>query len=52
MALYFVALEAMTNVQKHAYTANLTVSLRRAAAGRTIVLEVHDDGPGFDRWRS
>jgi signal transduction histidine kinase len=50
VALYFVALEAMTNVQKHAYTANVTVSLRRAAAGSTVVLEVRDDGQGFDRW--
>src|SRR5260370_176838 len=50
VALYFVALEAMTNVQKRANTANLMVSLRSPAAGRTVVLEVHDDGPGFDRW--
>lgn len=42
--LYFVALEAITNAQKHAPGAHLTVALRN---GRTLVLEVHDDGPGF-----
>ncbi|MDP8967896.1 MAG: histidine kinase, partial [Actinomycetota bacterium] len=47
-ALYFVALEAMANAQKHAPGATLTVSLRSAGAGRRLVLEVHDDGPGFD----
>ena len=48
VALYFVALEAMANAQKHAPGAALTVSLRSAGAGRRLVLEVHDDGPGFD----
>jgi signal transduction histidine kinase len=47
-ALYFVALEAMANVQKHAPAASLSVSLRSAGDGRRLVLEVHDDGPGFD----
>jgi len=46
-ALYFVALEAMTNVVKHAPAAAVTVSLRAADDGRRLVLEVHDDGPGF-----
>jgi signal transduction histidine kinase len=53
-AFYFVALEAMANAQKHAPGAAVTVSLRsadtglrRAEVGRHIVLEVHDDGPGF-----
>jgi signal transduction histidine kinase len=46
-ALYFVALEAMTDAQKHAPGAAVTISLRRADAGRRVVLEVHDDGPGF-----
>lgn len=47
-ALYFVALEALANVQKHAPDAAATVSLRGDIAGRGVVLEVHDDGPGFD----
>ena len=37
----------MANAQKHAPGAAVTVSLRSADAGRRIVLEVHDDGPGF-----
>jgi signal transduction histidine kinase len=48
-ALYFVALEALANVQKHARDAAATVSLRSEEAGRNLVLEVHDDGPGFER---
>jgi signal transduction histidine kinase len=38
----------MANAQKHAPGAALTVSLRSAGEGRRLVLEVHDDGPGFD----
>ena len=48
-AFYFVALEAMTNAQKHAPCAVVTVSLRSAEAGRRIVLEIHDDGPGIQQ---
>ncbi|MGH3948299.1 MAG: sensor histidine kinase [Pseudonocardiaceae bacterium] len=46
-ALYFVALEAMANTQKHAIGAEVTLSLHAADDSRTLVLEVHDDGPGF-----
>ena len=46
-ALYFVALEALTNAQKHAAGADIVVSMRSADDGRRLVLEVHDDGPGF-----
>lgn len=46
-ALYFVALEAMANAQKHAIGAELTLSLHGADDSRRLVLEVHDDGPGF-----
>ena len=46
-ALYFVALEAMTNAQKHAPDAELTVALRGAGEGHRLALEVHDAGPGF-----
>jgi signal transduction histidine kinase len=48
-ALYYVALEALANIQKHAPGAATTVSLRSAETGRGVVLEVHDDGPGFER---
>ena len=44
-ALYFVALEALTNAQKHAPAA--TVSLLVHADGDQAVLEVVDDGAGF-----
>ncbi|MEX1004469.1 MAG: ATP-binding protein [Acidimicrobiia bacterium] len=47
-AFYFVALEAMTNVVKHAPGARVIVSLRAGSAPHKMVLEVHDDGPGFD----
>ncbi|MGH8890201.1 MAG: sensor histidine kinase [Acidothermaceae bacterium] len=44
-ALYFVALEALTNTQKHAPTA--TVSVLVHADGDQAVVEVVDDGGGF-----
>ena len=44
-ALYFVALEALTNAQKHAPHATASVLLR--TEGDRVVLEVVDDGPGF-----
>ena len=45
-ALYFVALEALTNAQKHAPQAAVAVALR--ADGDRVALEVVDNGPGFD----
>ena len=47
-ALYYVGLEALTNVQKHAPGARATLTLRRQEDGRGLVIEVHDNGPGFD----
>lgn len=37
----------MGNAQKHAIGSAVTVSLRSANDARRLVLEVHDDGPGF-----
>lgn len=45
-ALYFVALEAFGNAQKHAVGARLRAGLCLDARG--AVLDVSDDGPGFD----
>jgi signal transduction histidine kinase len=44
-ALYFVALEALTNAQKHAPLAQVTVRLREDSG--VVRLEVADDGPGI-----
>lgn len=46
-ALYFVALEALGNAQKHAAGARVSTLLRIDDDG-AAVLEVEDDGPGFD----
>ena len=51
-ALYFMALEGMTNAVKHAPAARVIVSLRADGRRRAVVLEVHDDGPGFDTTES
>lgn len=44
--LYFVAMEAMANAQKHAPEAKLNVTLEDEP--EMVVLKVSDDGPGFD----
>lgn len=46
-ALYFVALEALGNAQKHAIDARVSAGLHLDAGARAV-LEVSDDGPGFD----
>ncbi len=45
-AAYFCCLEALTNCARHAAGAPVRVELR--LDGGELVLEVHDDGPGFD----
>jgi signal transduction histidine kinase len=45
-ALYFCALEALQNIAKHAPDAAAIVRL--SATGGLLVLEVEDDGPGYD----
>jgi signal transduction histidine kinase len=45
-ALYFCCLEALQNIAKHAPDAAATVRLTRADG--LLVLEVADDGPGFE----
>jgi signal transduction histidine kinase len=46
VALYFVAVESLGNCLKHAAATATTVTL--AEQGRDVVLEVHDNGNGFD----
>jgi signal transduction histidine kinase len=46
VALYFVAIEALGNIRKHAHATTSTVTL--AERDQHIVLEVHDDGLGFE----
>jgi signal transduction histidine kinase len=48
-ALYFCALEALQNIGKHAPHA--TASVRLTGGGGLLVLEVADDGPGYDAGR-
>ena len=48
-ALYFCALEALQNIAKHAPDAAVTVRL--AGDAGLLVLEVADDGPGYDAGR-
>ena len=45
-ALYFCALEALQNIAKHAPDAAATVRLGTSSG--LLVLEVEDDGPGYD----
>ena len=44
--LYRVALEALTNVRKHAHAASVEVVLERRGAG--VAVRVRDDGAGFE----
>jgi len=44
--LYWIAQEALNNVRKHAAARHVTVHLHFTTA--TIILEVQDDGAGFD----
>jgi signal transduction histidine kinase len=46
VALYFVAVESLGNCLKHAMATATTVTL--AEQERDVVLEVHDNGSGFD----
>jgi signal transduction histidine kinase len=46
VALYFVAIESLGNSRKHAAATATTVTL--AERDGEVVLEVHDDGAGFD----
>ena len=46
--LYRIAQEALNNALKHAQAHGITVSLRHVPHQRIVVLEIADDGMGFD----
>jgi signal transduction histidine kinase len=46
--LYRIAQEALNNALKHACAHNITVSLCCVSHGKDVVLEIIDDGEGFD----
>ena len=45
-AVYFVCLEALQNVTKHAHASRIDINIRFVA--HELSLEVSDDGSGFD----
>jgi signal transduction histidine kinase len=47
-ALYRITQEALNNIFKHAQARSITVSLRLAEHPQTTILEIADDGIGFD----
>ncbi|MCB9104376.1 MAG: GAF domain-containing protein [Anaerolineales bacterium] len=48
MGLYRIAQEALNNVLKHAQAQEVHVRLRQAPSDHKVVLEIADDGQGFD----
>src|SRR5207249_1748089 len=46
MALYQIAHEALSNIQKHSHAQNVSIGLH--ASRRGVALDVTDDGVGFD----
>lgn len=48
LAIYRVVQEALTNCVRHAAAGNFYIDLTRGAAPAGVVLEMRDDGKGFD----
>ena len=46
LAIYRITQEALTNILKHAYAKQVSVTL--ACTDKELILEIHDDGNGFD----
>ena len=46
IALYFIAQEALNNILRHAHAKTVTVKLKQGR--RNVILEIVDDGHGFD----
>ena len=51
IALFRIAQEALANVAKHAQARKVKITLAKGGAGadNSVMLEIHDDGCGFDR---
>lgn len=47
-ALFRIAQEALSNVARHARAAHVTLALAQTEEGGQVVLEIRDDGQGFD----
>jgi signal transduction histidine kinase len=46
MTLYYIAMEALNNVLRHAHAKSVLVTLKRGRG--SVILEILDDGVGFD----
>ena len=46
IALYYIAQEALNNILRHARAKSISVSLKQGR--RNVILEIRDDGAGFD----
>jgi PAS domain S-box-containing protein len=46
VALYFIAQEALNNVLRHAHAKSVSVTIKQGS--RNVILEIVDDGRGFD----
>jgi signal transduction histidine kinase len=50
VALYYIAQEALNNIIRHAYAQSVLVTLKKSR--QHVVLEIRDDGKGFDVGKS
>jgi PAS domain S-box-containing protein len=46
IALYFISQEALNNILRHAHAKNVSITLKQTR--QNVILEVNDDGNGFD----
>ncbi len=49
IALYYIAQEALNNILRHAKAKSITVTLKQGR--KNVILEIRDDGCGFDQKR-
>ncbi len=46
IALYFISQEALNNILRHAHATNVSITMKQTR--QNVILEVNDDGLGFD----